>query len=129
MKVLQAHDKENYLSNSFIHINGVGYFSEIDYVTNTSRPNGWRDYQFILITNGEMHVSRNGKTYCYKKGSLILFKPDEPQRYSCPKDKNSAYIWIHFSGYAVNRNGVSVLFLFCSKSCKTVKSCKHIFTV
>ena len=101
MKVLQAHDKDNYLSNTFIHINGVGYFSEIDYETHTDRPNGWRDYQLILITNGVMNVIRNGKTYCYKKGSLILFKPDEPQLYTCPKDKNSAYIWIHFTGYAV----------------------------
>ena len=101
MNVLQAHDRSNNGLNYYLHVNSAGYYSEIDYNTGTNRPNGWRDYQIIIITNGEMEVERDGKITKYKKGSLILFKPDEAQKYSCKKDTNSAYIWIHFTGYAV----------------------------
>ena len=101
MNVLQAHDRSNTGLTYYLHVNSAGYYSEIDYNTGTNRPNGWRDYQIIIITNGEMEVERDGKITKYKKGSLILFKPDEAQKYSCKKDTNSAYIWIHFTGYAV----------------------------
>ena len=81
-----------------LHVNSCGYFAELDCDTHCDRPNGRHDYQIIYITEGEMCYELNGKSCTAPKGTLLLFKPNEPQIYGCRGELRSAYIWVHFGG-------------------------------
>ncbi|MBE6577841.1 MAG: AraC family transcriptional regulator [Ruminococcaceae bacterium] len=81
-----------------LHINSCGYFSELDCDTHCDRPNGRNDYQIIYMLEGEMEYQTSGKTEVAPKGTLLLFKPHEPQIYGCNAEKRSSYIWVHFDG-------------------------------
>ncbi len=99
MKLTQARNFfENDIPYAPLHINSCGYFAELDCDTHCDRPNGRRDYQIIYMLEGEMEYEANGKTEVAPKGTLLLFKPDEPQIYGCRAEKRSAYIWVHFDG-------------------------------
>ena len=85
------------------YVNSCGYYSDVNIHTKTNRPEGRLDFQLICVTEGKLFVKSNGK-YCeYKKGSVILFKPEQPQIYKTLKNDNSAYFWIHFNGSIVNQ--------------------------
>ena len=103
MKIMQAH---NYFSGDapleVFYVNSCGYFSDIDIRTKTNRPDGRPDFQLIGVTSGKLKVKQGGK-YCeFEKGSVILFRPGQPQIYKCSKTDNSAYFWIHFNGSIAN---------------------------
>jgi AraC-like DNA-binding protein len=99
MKLIQARNFfENDIPYPSLYINSCGYFSELDRDTYCDRPNGRDDYQIIYMLEGEMEYVIDGKSYTAPKGSLILYKPNEPQIYGCRAEKRSAYIWVHFGG-------------------------------
>ncbi|MEE1046048.1 MAG: hypothetical protein U0M60_01350, partial [Clostridia bacterium] len=74
MKIIQAH---NYFEDEkpleVLYVNSCGYFYDIDYDTETNRPDGREDYQLIYITDGSMNVEKNGKVKVYPKGTILLF--------------------------------------------------------
>ena len=81
-----------------LYINSCGHFAELDCDTHCDRPNGRSDYQIIYMLEGEMEYERDGQTHVAKKGTILLFKPHEPQIYGCRASSRSAYIWVHFDG-------------------------------
>lgn len=100
MKIIQAH---NYFEDEkpleALYVNSCGYFYDIDYDTETNRPDGREDYQLIYITDGSMNVEKDDGIKVYPKGTILLFRPGVPQIYHCRRDSDSEYMWIHFSGY------------------------------
>ena len=52
----------------------------------TSRPKGRVDYQLLYIASGQAHFYFDGKNQLVGAGNMILYRPDEPQKYVYYKD-------------------------------------------
>lgn len=64
----------------------------------TERPQGRKDYQLLYIASGKAYFSFQGKEQVVTEGNMILYHPDEPQKYYYhAADKTEVY-WIHFTG-------------------------------
>ncbi|MBQ8297820.1 MAG: helix-turn-helix domain-containing protein [Ruminococcus sp.] len=67
-------------------------------VVTTERPSGRKDYQLLYIASGKAHFYFGGKENIITEGNMILYRPDEPQRYLYyASDKTEVY-WVHFTG-------------------------------
>lgn len=80
-------------------INCCGYqsFSTKDY--SVSRNIGRRDYQILYLLKGNGHFFIDEKWITYSAGSLILYKPKEPQIYHYNWKDATEVFWIHFTGF------------------------------
>lgn len=67
----------------------------------TSRPKGRVDYQLLYIASGQAHFYFDGKKQLVGAGNMILYRPDEPQKYIYYKDDKTEVYWVHFTGYDV----------------------------
>lgn len=85
-------------SSDFLSINNCGAFIDTSEAVLTSRPNGRFDFQLIYVYKGTIEIYENNKTYAAGSGSVILFRPHEPQIYTALK--GCTFYWIHFSGTA-----------------------------
>lgn len=65
----------------------------------TLRPNGRIDYQLIYVAQGKADFEKNGVRKELAAGSLILYRPLEPQKYYYYAQNTPELFWIHFSGY------------------------------
>ncbi len=85
-----------------LYINGCGISQDVSISAGAqgqNRTNGRTDYQLIYVTKGYMTACFDGKsTSILPKGTLILYKPDEPQIYSYTQDEPCSFFWIHFAG-------------------------------
>lgn len=77
---------------------GCNYYSLNSNPIKISRPDGRADYQFIYIQDGKGIFSFCGQEKILGKGTLILYKPGEPQHYYYDTTCNTRAYWIHFSG-------------------------------
>jgi len=69
----------------------------------TYRPDGRGDYQLIYIASGKVRFYFDHKLRNVSKGSMVLFRPGEPQVYDmCARDNPEIY-WVHFTGSDVDR--------------------------
>ncbi len=67
----------------------------------TDRPNGRPDYQLLYIASGVAHFYFDKKDYTIEAGSMVIYRPNEPQKYIYKAtDKPDAY-WVHFTGNQV----------------------------
>lgn len=91
-------------SDKYLHINNCGYYQEINLleVKNGSfRPNGLPDYQIIYLTQGSMNHLVAGENRILSAGDIIIYPPDTVQKYRCISGVDTSYIWVHFTGTAV----------------------------
>ncbi len=88
----------NVVSDKYLEVNNCSPQTRKDGFTVT-RSEGWRDYQLLLITDGECVAYHNGAEYRLSAGGVILYAPSEPQKYIFPHECKS--LWVHFSGTAV----------------------------
>lgn len=97
-----------YLHNSFsaivdksqpLMVTSCGYFRVHSIpVYSTERPNGRGDYQLLYIAKGKAHFYFQGEKHIIAEGSMVLYRPDEEQRYYYyAPDKTEVY-WVHFTG-------------------------------
>lgn len=67
----------------------------------TERPQGRKDYQLLYVASGKAHFFFHGEEQIITKGNMVLYHPDEPQKYFYyASDKTEVY-WIHFTGSEV----------------------------
>ncbi len=92
-------DTTNFKVENFLKINSCGFQNTVKGGT-IVRENGRYDYHFLLIESGECEALHNGKTYILTSGNLLIYAPEEEQRYTFNTDCTS--LWCHFGGYAVN---------------------------
>lgn len=64
----------------------------------TDRPFGRRDYQLLYIAKGKGYFSFDGKLRTLGEGSMILYRPDEPQHYYYHAADRTEVYWVHFTG-------------------------------
>jgi AraC-like DNA-binding protein len=81
-----------------LYVNNAGHYiiSQNNYPT--YRPNGRKDYQLIYIMKGKMQIVINGKSQKITDGTVVLYKPNEPQIYSFLCEIPGEFYWIHFYG-------------------------------
>lgn len=80
-------------------VNCCGYqmFKTKDFARH--RPGGRLDYQIIYLYHGCGTYVLDGRPEEFTAGSLILYRPGQPQIYSyLSKDKPEVF-WLHFTGY------------------------------
>lgn len=80
-------------------VRSCGYYRIISRVEfHTDRPSGRRDFQLLYIAKGKGYFTIGGKLRTLTEGSMILYRPDEPQHYFYrAADKTEVY-WVHFTG-------------------------------
>ena len=64
----------------------------------TSRPYGRDDYQLIYLHEGHMRITLGNKTLVIGSGSVVIYKPHQPQLYTYMNDIPCEAYWIHFYG-------------------------------
>lgn len=59
---------------------------------------GRRDYQILYVANGKTHFWFNDKEEIVSAGYMVLYKPEEIQKYVYYLEDNPEVFWIHFTG-------------------------------
>lgn len=59
---------------------------------------GRRDYQILYVANGKTHFWFDDKEEIVSAGHMVLYKPDEIQKYVYYLEDNPEVFWIHFTG-------------------------------
>lgn len=67
----------------------------------TLRPAGRVDYQLIYVSEGSAEFEKEGRLIELGAGSLILYRPLEPQKYYYYAKNTPELYWVHFSGTGV----------------------------
>ena len=67
----------------------------------TERPEGRRDYQLLYIASGKAHFFFHGKEHIITEGNMVLYHPEEPQKYFYHASDKTEVYWIHFTGSEV----------------------------
>ncbi len=85
------------VSEEFLALNCCGrQFHKQD--RGSHRPKGRRDYHILYISKGCCYLEEQGRELMAEAGSLILYRPGEPQHYWFRGVENSVSDYIHFSG-------------------------------
>lgn len=59
---------------------------------------GRRDYQILYVANGKTHFWFDGREEIVRAGHMVLYKPEEIQKYVYYLEDNPEVFWIHFTG-------------------------------
>lgn len=59
---------------------------------------GRRDYQILYVANGKTHFWFDGKEEIVSAGHMVLYKPEEIQKYVYYLEDSPEVFWIHFTG-------------------------------
>ena len=59
---------------------------------------GRRDYQILYVANGKTHFWFDGREKIVSAGHMVLYKPEEIQKYVYYLEDNPEVFWIHFTG-------------------------------
>ena len=59
---------------------------------------GRRDYQILYVANGKTHFWFDGREEIVSADHMVLYKPDEIQKYVYYLEDNPEVFWIHFTG-------------------------------
>lgn len=85
-------------SSEYLEVNacGIEHISQKDRGSN--RENGRQDYHILYVERGVCHLLLDGEWLAVSPGSIVLFRPYEPQRYYYLKEDDSVSHYIHFTG-------------------------------
>ena len=64
----------------------------------TYRQKGRRDYQILYVANGKTHFWFDGREEIVSAGHMVLYKPEEIQKYVYYLEDNPEVFSIHFTG-------------------------------
>lgn len=59
---------------------------------------GRRDYQILYVANGKTHFWFDSREEIVSAGHMVLYKPEEIQKYVYYLEDNPEVFWIHFTG-------------------------------
>ncbi len=79
--------------------NSCGVYRLITHpVMSTIRPLGRPDYQLLYVASGNAWFSFQNETVEVPAGNMVLYKPDEPQKYAYYLEDKPEVFWLHFTG-------------------------------
>ncbi len=79
-------------------VRSCGYYLDCDFEIFTCRPDGWLDYQLVLITNGSGDFEFENEKRTVSKGCAVLFSPNDKQVYRFGHRGSPSYFYLHFGG-------------------------------
>ena len=56
------------------------------------------DYQILYVASGKAHFFLDGKDTVVPSGSMVLYRPHEPQKYIYYVEEHPEVFWVHFTG-------------------------------
>lgn len=68
----------------------------------TWRPNGRMDYQLLYVASGKAYFYLHGEERIIPAGHMILYRPEEEQKYIYYGVDKTEMFWVHFTGKDVN---------------------------
>ncbi len=86
-----------------LEINCCGQQTFLTQDFSRSRMSGRLDYQLIYVTRGRGYFTVSGEELEVPAGNIVLYRPHEPQIYSYSYQDKTSVLWIHFTGYDVER--------------------------
>ena len=103
-------------SEEYLEVNscGIEYINERD--NGSVRLAGRTDYHVLYVEKGVCNLFLDGEWQKLSEGTVIFFRPHEPQRYFYLKEDNSVSHYIHFTGvgceYILKKLGIYELKVF-----------------
>ena len=96
---LGKHNEDIIDNTSPLLITAVGYYKPL--TVNeifTERVRGRMDYQILYVASGKTYFYFGGVKHTLQAGNMVLYRPNEMQKYRYnPTDKAEVY-WVHFTG-------------------------------
>ena len=75
---------------------------DIEHITmrdlGSDRPNGRSDYHMLYVEHGVCHLFLDGEWKRAPEGSIIIYRPYEPQKYRYFRDDQAISHYVHFTG-------------------------------
>jgi len=90
-------------SEEYLRVNNCGIFCTRRRDYTVRRPEGRQDYQLIFVQQGCILLLEEERERPAEAGSLVLYRPGEPQYYRHLAAQSTETCWIHFTGSAVPR--------------------------
>lgn len=94
--------------NSFLKVNSCGTYRLLTRNRlETCRPQGRNDYQLIYIASGRgyFYFDHSSEPTVVEAGKMVLYRPEEFQKYEYYGKDHAGIYWIHFTG-----NGIAETF-------------------
>ena len=85
-------------SEEYLEVNSCGIERIYKRDRGSDRPQGRSDYHLIYVEKGVCNLVLDGEEHRLPEGSVILFRPREPQKYYYLKEDASTSHYVHFSG-------------------------------
>ena len=83
-----------------LYVRNAGHYILTKQTHDVRRAQGTSDYQILYLVQGTMKLILNGQELFLHSGSLIIFKPNEPQFYSyLAENATVESYYVHFHGY------------------------------
>ncbi len=86
------------VSDEHLAINSCGIEHSFKIDRGSRRPNGRVDYHILYIERGFCYLENGERSTPVGAGSIIIFRPGEPQHYHFLADDNTISHYIHFTG-------------------------------
>lgn len=86
------------ISDEFIYVNNCNSQCIDDFDLGSTRPNGRTDYHLLYIATGYCHITEKNREISVPAGNIILYYPNEPQKYKFIGEEKSLSFYVHFSG-------------------------------
>ena len=86
------------VSDEYLEVNSCAVERVYKRDRGSDRPQGRSDYQLIYVERGVCNLVLDGEHLRLQEGSVILFRPREPQKYYYLKEDSSISHYVHFTG-------------------------------
>lgn len=86
------------LSDEYLRVNSCGTEIALNRDIPTNRPMGRVDYHILYIEKGICTIWDGSGSRDVTEGNIIIFPPEQPQRYCLRASQNSVSQYIHFTG-------------------------------
>ncbi len=98
------HDEYAMCAGNYIHVHSCGVSSCVAH--DFCRPDGSLDYMLNMVAEGSLHYNihdtADGDTFKATKGSIVIYRPGEPQ-FLTKVSPNITRYWIHFLGFGAQK--------------------------
>lgn len=91
-------DRENEDLKNHLVVNSCGYQKFITKNYRIERNAGRVDYQIIYIIKGRGYYNFSGEIHEIDEGSVIVYRPGQPQHYDYHFNDSTELYWLHFTG-------------------------------
>ena len=86
------------VTNRYIQLNNCGIEQLWDRNYSCTRELGRKDFHILYITQGCGYAELDGKDYTLTEGDMLLYLPDEKQKYSFKMADKAVSCYLHFTG-------------------------------